>query len=174
VHLKGHFGPLRHATDHWRERSKADEEVNAAVINTSSGSGTFIPNPGQFNYGAAKAGIAAMTIIAASELERIGVRVNAICPEARTRATLATPGPIGEMMKAPTDPEALDVYAPDHVAALVAFLATADCPLTGKCFRVNGSEINEMTGWTLGPAISSDGEGWTPARVAEALSAAVA
>jgi NAD(P)-dependent dehydrogenase (short-subunit alcohol dehydrogenase family) len=168
VHLKGHFAALRHATDHWRERSKAGEEVKGAVINTMSGSGTTHPNPGQLNYGAAKAAIAAMTLVAAAELGRIGVRANAISPVARTRATLATPGPIGEMMKPPEDPEAFDTFHPGHVSVLVAYLATADCPITGKAYQVHGGEINELSGWTLGEAIPSDG-GWTIESVADAL-----
>ena len=101
VHVKGHFAPLRHATDHWRERSKAGEDVRGAVINTTSASGTFVPNPGQANYGAAKAAIAALTLVTAAELGRIGVRVNAIAPVARTRLTENVPGPIGELMKEP-------------------------------------------------------------------------
>src|SRR5580704_5689722 len=76
VHLKGHFGPLHWAAAHWRERAKAGEQVNAAVVNTSSGSGLH-GNAGQANYSAAKAGIAAMTVVAARELGRYGVRVNA-------------------------------------------------------------------------------------------------
>jgi NAD(P)-dependent dehydrogenase (short-subunit alcohol dehydrogenase family) len=173
VHLKGHFGPLRHATDHWRERSKAGEEVNGAVINTMSSSGTIMPNPGQVNYGAAKAGIAAMTLVAALELERLGVRVNAIAPVARTRATLATPGPIGEMMKRPEDPSALDTYAPGWASVLVAYLASADCPLTGKAYQVHGGQIDDLTGWTVGETVTSDG-GWTIESVADALAVAVA
>jgi NAD(P)-dependent dehydrogenase (short-subunit alcohol dehydrogenase family) len=173
VHVKGHFSTLRHATDHWRERSKAGEEVKGAVVNTISGSGTYVPNPGQINYGAAKAAIGAMTLVAAAELGRLGVRVNAIAPVARTRATLATPGPIGEMMKPPEDPEALDTYHPGHVAALAAYLATEDCPLTGKAYQVHGAEINELTGWTLGEAIPSNG-GWTIDTIADALAVSVA
>src|SRR6202451_1983049 len=92
VHLKGHFVPLRHAVDHWKARSKAGEEVRGAVVNTASASGTFLPNPGQVNYGAAKAGIAAMTLVAAAELGRYGVRVNGIAPLARARLELAAPG----------------------------------------------------------------------------------
>jgi NAD(P)-dependent dehydrogenase (short-subunit alcohol dehydrogenase family) len=173
VHLKGHFSPLRHATDHWRARSKAGEEVNGAVVNTASGSGTSMPNPGQINYGSAKAGIAAMTLIAAQELGRIGVRANVIAPVARTRATVDIPGFVGEMMKPPEDPNAFDTYAPQHISPLVAFLATADCPLTGKLFEVHGGKITEMTGWTLGEPITTDGE-WTVENIAEALGAAVA
>src|SRR5436305_9989348 len=89
VHLKGHFAPTHHAAAYWRERSKAGDEVRARVINTSSPSGVF-GNVGQANYGAAKAGIAAFTIIAAQELERYGVTVNCIAPNARTRMTAGT------------------------------------------------------------------------------------
>jgi NAD(P)-dependent dehydrogenase (short-subunit alcohol dehydrogenase family) len=172
VHLRGHFSTLRHATDHWRERSKAGEEVNGAVINTMSASGTTLPNPGQLNYGAAKAGIAAMTLVAAAELGRIGVRVNVIAPAARTRATLATPGPIGEMVKAPEDPGAFDEFNPAHVAALVAFLATGDCRLTGKAYEVQGGKISELTGWTASQTFTTDGD-WTIESVADALGVAV-
>jgi NAD(P)-dependent dehydrogenase (short-subunit alcohol dehydrogenase family) len=171
VHLKGHFAPLRHATEHWRERSKAGEEVNGAVINTISASGTTVPNPGQINYGAAKAGIAAMTLVAAAELGRLGVRANAIAPAARTRATLATPGPIGEMVKAPEDPEAFDTFHPRHVSALVAYLAAADCPLTGKAFDVVGGKITELSGWTASETFTSE-EDWTVERVADVLAVA--
>src|ERR1700691_6718621 len=91
VHLKGHFLPTRYAAGYWREQVKEGHEVNASVINTSSTSG-LLGNPGQTNYGAAKAGVAAFTVIAAQELSRYGVRVNAIAPAARTRMTEATPG----------------------------------------------------------------------------------
>ena len=93
VHLKGHFAPTRHAAAHWRERSKAGDQVAARVINTSSPSGVF-GNVGQLNYGAAKAGIVGFTLIAAQELQRYGVTVNAIAPNARTRMTEAAFGEI--------------------------------------------------------------------------------
>ncbi len=172
VHLKGHFAPLRHAVDHWRARSKAGEEVKAAVINTASASGTYLPNPGQVNYGVAKAGIAAMTLVAAAELGRYGVRVNAIAPVARTRLTLATPGPIGEMFKAPVDRDTFDPYDPRHVSPLVAWLAREDCPLTGQLFAVQGGSIQPMTGWQLGDAVTTDGD-WTIDEIAARLDAAV-
>jgi len=90
VHLKGHFCPSRHAAAYWRGRFKATSApVNAKIINTASESGLY-GNAGQLNYAAAKAGIAAMTIVLARELERLGVRVNAIAPVARTRLTEAT------------------------------------------------------------------------------------
>src|SRR5947209_350084 len=99
VHLKGHFVPTRWAATYWREQSKAGKEVKASVINTSSTSG-LLGNPGQANYGAAKAGIGAFTVITAQELSRYGVRVNGIAPAARTRLTEATPG-LGDIVQPP-------------------------------------------------------------------------
>jgi NAD(P)-dependent dehydrogenase (short-subunit alcohol dehydrogenase family) len=160
VHLKGHFAALRHAVDHWKARAKAGEEVRAAVVNTASGSGTYMPNPGQVNYGAAKAGIAAMTLVAAAELGRYGVRVNGIAPVARTRLTLATPGPLGEMFRQEAAADALDPFDPKHVSPLVAWLATEDCPLSGQLFAVQGGSIQPMRGWELGEPITTDGD-WT-------------
>src|SRR5262249_53209871 len=118
VHLKGHMAPLHHAAAYWKARTKAGHPVRASVINTASGSGTYLPNPGQVNYGAAKAGIAAMTLVAAQELDRYGVRVNAIAPVARTRLTLATPG-IGAMFAAPEEGE-FDALSPANISPLVA------------------------------------------------------
>jgi NAD(P)-dependent dehydrogenase (short-subunit alcohol dehydrogenase family) len=168
VHLKGHFAPLRHATDHWKARAKAGDDVKASVINTASASGTFLPNPGQVNYGAAKAGIAAMTLVTALELERYGVRANAIAPVARTRLTENVPGFIGEMMKAPEDPDAFDAFNPRHVSPLVAYLATAGCPITGKLFAVQGGSIQECTNWQVGAGISTAGD-WTIEHIAAEL-----
>jgi len=120
VHLKGHFAMLRHAAAYWKAKSKAGDQPNAAVINTASGSGVTLPNAGQANYGSAKAGIAALTLIAAEELERYGVRVNAIAPIARTRLTLATPG-MGSLMAEPEEGE-LDLFSPANISPLVAYL----------------------------------------------------
>jgi NAD(P)-dependent dehydrogenase (short-subunit alcohol dehydrogenase family) len=171
VHLKGHFAALRHAVDHWKARSKAGEEVKAAVINTASGSGTYMPNPGQANYGAAKAGIAALTLVAASELDRYGVRVNGIAPVARTRLTLATPGPLREFFKPPEDPSAFDPLDPRHVSPLVAWLASEDCPLTGELFAVQGGSIQRMRGWQLAEAATAEGD-WRIEGIAAQLGAA--
>ncbi len=170
VHLKGHFSPLRHAAEHWKERSKAGEDVRGAVINTASASGTFLPNLGQANYGAAKAAIAALTLVAAAELGRVGVRVNGIAPAARTRLTEDVPM-IGEMMKAPEEPGAFDPFAPEHVSPLVAYLASDACPLTGKLFAVQGGAICELHGWTVGDAITTDGP-WSFDRLADELGSA--
>ena len=116
VHLKGHFVPTRHAAAYWRQQTKEGKEVKAAVINTSSTSG-LLGNPGQSNYGAAKAGIAAFTVIAAEELVRYGVRVNAIAPAARTRMTEQTPG-LSDIVQAPRDAAAFDSWdAGQHLPA---------------------------------------------------------
>jgi NAD(P)-dependent dehydrogenase (short-subunit alcohol dehydrogenase family) len=155
VHLKGHFAMLRHAAAYWKAQSKAGDQPNAAVINTASGSGLTIPNAGQANYGSAKAGIAAMTLIAAEELERYGVRVNAIAPIARTRLTLATPG-MGSLMAEPEEGE-LDLFSPANISPLVAYLATEKCPITGKVYAVQGGAISALSGWRDTETIETDG-----------------
>jgi len=155
VHLKGHFSVLRHAAAYWKAQSKGGKQPNAAVINTASGSGLTVPNAGQANYGAAKAGIAAMTLVAAEELERYGVRANAIAPIARTRLTLATPG-MGAVMGEPEDGE-VDLFSPANISPLVAYLATEKCPLTGKVFAVQGGAISELGGWHDVSTIETDG-----------------
>ncbi|GBE66948.1 putative short-chain dehydrogenase/reductase [Mycobacterium sp. MFM001] len=167
VHLKGHFAMLRHAAAYWKAQSKAGDQPNAAVINTASGSGVTLPNPGQANYGAAKAGIAALTLIAAEELDRYGVRVNAIAPIARTRLTLATPG-MGALMDEPEDGE-LDLFSPANISPLVAYLATDKCPITGKVFAVQGGAISELAGWHDVKTIETDGP-WEIDNIAARLS----
>ncbi len=158
VHLKGHFVPTHWAANHWREQSKAGKEVDAAIVNTSSTSG-LIGNPGQANYGAAKAGIAAFTIIAAQELQRYGVRVNAIAPAARTRMTEATPG-LSDVVKAPSDTAKFDVWDPANVSPLVAYLASESCPATGKVFLVQGGKVQVFQPWTLTEMIDKN-DRWT-------------
>jgi NAD(P)-dependent dehydrogenase (short-subunit alcohol dehydrogenase family) len=156
VHLKGHFSTLRHAADHWKRRAKRGETVMAAVINTASASGTWLANPGQANYGAAKAGIAALTLVAASELGRYGVRVNAIAPFARTRMSEGVPV-VGEIVKPPAQ-GSFDAFHPRHVSPLVAYLTQEGCPVTGKLFAVQGGLIAECGGWQLGERIETDRE----------------
>jgi NAD(P)-dependent dehydrogenase (short-subunit alcohol dehydrogenase family) len=158
VHLKGHFVPTRHAAAYWREQSKAGKEVKAAVVNTSSTSG-LLGNPGQTNYGAAKAGIASFSNIAATELSRYGVRSNTIAPAARTRLTEATPG-LGDVIKAPEDVAKFDVWDPGNISPLVAYLATENCPLTGKTFFVQGGRVALFQGWTMAESIDKD-DRWT-------------
>ncbi|GAB0102416.1 SDR family oxidoreductase [Nocardia sp. JMUB6875] len=159
VHLKGHAAVLRHAAAYWKDQSKAGNQPAAAVINTASASGTTVPNAGQANYGAAKAAIAALTLVAADELARYGVRVNAIAPIARTRLTLATPG-MGEMMaaqQAGLEEGEFDAFSPANISPLVAYLATEKCPITGKVFAVQGGAISELAGWHDVKTIETEG-----------------
>ena len=162
VHLKGHFAPLHHAANYWRDQTKAGKDVKASVINTSSTSG-LLGNPGQGNYGAAKAGIAALTIIAASELGRYGIRVNALAPNARTRMTESAPGLV-DLVKEPEDAAAFDVWDPANISPLVGYLATESCPSTGKVFFVLGGTIRNFQGWTLTETLEKD-DRWTVAEL---------
>ncbi|HQU25842.1 MAG TPA: SDR family oxidoreductase [Acidimicrobiales bacterium] len=166
VHLKGHFVPLRFAAAYWRERAKAGHEVAAAVVNTSSTSG-LLGNVGQSNYGAAKAGIAALTVIAAEELGRYGVRVNAIAPAARTRMTESTPGLSDHVVK-PTDPAAFDVWDPANVSPLVAALSTRECPITGHVYFVQGGTVRLFQNWTMTETLEK-GDRWGVAELAARL-----
>jgi NAD(P)-dependent dehydrogenase (short-subunit alcohol dehydrogenase family) len=154
VHLKGHFGPTRHAAAYWRERSKAGEELRARVINTSSPSGVF-GNIGQANYGAAKAAIAGLTLIAAQELQRYGVTVNCIAPNARTRMTEETFGDI----PAPEEGE-FDPLDPGNMSPLVVALCADDAQdITGQCFFVWGGAVNVLRPWEAGELLAAD-ERW--------------
>jgi len=162
VHLKGHFVPTRHAAAYWREQTKAGKEVRASVINTSSTSG-LLGNPGQSNYGAAKAGIAAFTTIAADELVRYGVRVNAIAPAARTRMTEQTPG-LSDIVQAPADAAVFDSWAPGNISPLVAYLATVGCPATGRVFFVQGGQVRLFQPWKMTDSIDKD-DRWTVAEL---------
>ncbi len=162
VHLKGHFIPTRHAAAHWREQTKAGNEVKASVVNTSSTSG-LLGNPGQSNYGAAKAGIAAFTTIAADELIRYGVRVNAIAPAARTRMTEQTPG-LSDIVQAPADAATFDRWDAANVSPLVAYLATEDCPSNGRVYFVHGGQVRLFQPWTMTETIEQDAR-WTVAEL---------
>ena len=155
VHLKGHFAPTRHAAAHWRERSKAGDEVRARVINTSSPSGVF-GNVGQANYGAAKAGIVGFTLIAAQELQRYGVTVNAIAPNARTRMTEAAFGEI------PPPEDGFDPADPANNSPIVVALCADEAQdITGQVFFVYGGVVNMLRGWDAGELFAND-ERWDP------------
>ncbi len=167
VVLKGTAAPLHHASAYWKEQTKAGQSVQASVINTASASGTFMPNAGQANYGAAKAAVAALTLVAADELERYGVRCNVIAPIARTRLTLATPG-MGAIFAEEVEEGEFDAFAPANISPLVARLAAADCKLNGKFFAVQGGVIQEMAGWHEVSMIESDGP-WDVADLAQRL-----
>ncbi|TML77809.1 MAG: SDR family NAD(P)-dependent oxidoreductase, partial [Actinobacteria bacterium] len=189
VHLKGHFGPTRHAAAHWRERSKAGEEVRGRVVNTSSPSGVFgnvgqanygaakagtkageevrgrvvntsspsgvFGNVGQANYGAAKAGIAGFTIIVAQELQRYGVTVNCLAPNARTRMTEET-----FQMGAPA--KGFDPLDPANVSAVVVALCADEAQaITGQVFHVWGGAVNVLRGWSADELLDAPA-GWEP------------
>ena len=143
VHLKGTFAPMRHAIEHWRARQKlTGEPVNARIINTTSISGLF-GNPSQANYGAAKAGVAALTIIAARELGRLGVTCNAISPFAMTRMTEG----LGQIT-----PEQRRLGDPANNSPVVAWLASTDSQdITGRIFRIGSGFVSVMEGWENGP-----------------------
>jgi NAD(P)-dependent dehydrogenase (short-subunit alcohol dehydrogenase family) len=152
VHLKGHFATTRHAAAYWRERSKAAGDVRARVINTSSPSGVF-GNIGQTNYGAAKAGIAAFTIIAAQELARYGVTVNCLAPNARTRMTEETFD-----MSAPA--EGWDPLDPSNISPVVVALCADEAQdITGQCFHVWGGAVNALQPWDAGELFLAE-HGW--------------
>lgn len=146
VHLKGTFAPSHHAAAWWRDRSKAGEEVQARIINTSSPSGIY-GNVGQTNYGAAKAGIAAFTIIASMELARYGVTVNAIAPAALTRMTEN----LG-MGQAPDDIK--ERMQPRWISPIVTWLASVESSgVTGRVFDVTGMRLSVAEGWSRGPTV---------------------
>ena len=161
VHTKGHFVPTHWAAAYWREQTKAGKEGDRAIINTASGA--MLGNLSQFNYAAAKAAIAAMTLVAAGELGRYGVRANCLAPVARTRLTLATPG-LEDVVKAPDDPSEFDKWDPSNISPLVAYLSTEGCPFTGGVFHVGGNEVGLYGGWSLQEEdiIATDGR-WTVA-----------
>jgi NAD(P)-dependent dehydrogenase (short-subunit alcohol dehydrogenase family) len=167
VHLKGAFSVTRAAARYWRDRSKAGTIEDRAIIHTTSGSGLH-GNIGQWNYSAVKAGLAIQVVNATRELGRYGVRANAIAPIARTAPVIATPG-IGAAVAAPADPNAFDRYHPKHVAPLVAYLATADCPFTGQVFSVHGGHVGIYAGYSLGHAINSADGQWTVAELADLM-----
>ena len=157
VHLRGHFMPARAAARYWRGQSKAGQDLRPSMINTTSTSGLF-NNPGQANYGAAKTGITSLTIIAQRELDRYGVKVNAIAPAARTRLTMATPGIPEDFLRPPA--EGFDAMDPANVSPFVGYLATADCPIKGRIFYVAGGGIHLFQPFAIIDAVVKDGR-WT-------------
>ncbi|MFC5636857.1 SDR family oxidoreductase [Streptomyces bullii] len=168
VHLKGHFLPLQHAAAHWRAETKAGRTPVARVVTTSSGAG-LLGSVGQANYSAAKAGIVALTLVAAAELARYGVQVNAIAPAARTRMTERT---FAETMTAPG--AGFDAMAPENVSPLVVWLGSAaSAGVTGRVFEAEGGRITVMEGWRPGPS-ADKGARWDPAEAGETVRALLA
>lgn len=157
VHLKGTAAPAHHAAVHWRERSKAGEEVDARIINTSSPSGLY-GNVGQTNYGAAKAGIASFSIIASMELARYGVTVNAIAPAALTRMT-------EDLGMGQASDEVKEKMSPAWIAPLVTWLASSESSgVTGRVFDITGMAVSVSEGWHRGPTAEplADPESYGP------------
>lgn len=167
VHLRGTFATSHHAANFWRERSKAGAPVDARLINTSSSSGIY-GNVGQANYGAAKAGIAAFTIITSMELARYGVTVNAIAPAALTRMT-------EDLARWSGDADGgWDPRDPGNVAPLVAWLgSTASRGITGRVFNVKGGYVSVAEGWIAGPA-EDKGARWEAEELGEVVPRLVA
>jgi NAD(P)-dependent dehydrogenase (short-subunit alcohol dehydrogenase family) len=160
VHLKGHFVTTHWAAQHWRSEHESGCRVPRAIVNTTSTSG-LLGNPKASNYGAAKAGIAALTIISARELQSLDVRVNAVAPAARTRMSTGA-------WDDPSDPASFDPGDPSNVSPLVAVLAGADCAITGRVFFVAGGTVQYFEPWRLGASITRDSR-WPVDELAEAL-----
>jgi NAD(P)-dependent dehydrogenase (short-subunit alcohol dehydrogenase family) len=159
VHLKGHFCVTRHATAHWRDRAKAGDKLDARIINTSSGAG-LQGSIGQATYSAAKAGIAALTLVQAAELRRYGITSNAIAPAARTRMTETV---FAEMMAKPDS--GFDAMAPENVSPLVVWLGSAESrDVTGQVFEIAGGKLNVADGWRTGPGVDK-GARFAPAEL---------
>ncbi len=145
VHLKGTFATTHYASAYWREQVKAGNPVDGRVINTSSPSGIY-GNVGQTNYGAAKAGIAAFTVIAAQELVRYGVTVNCIAPAALTRLTAGLSGAAAD------NPELAEALSPRWISVIVTWLASAEAKnVTGRVFDVRGRDLAVAETWVKGP-----------------------
>ena len=163
VHLRGHFCVGRHAAAYWRDRAKAGEPVDARLINTSSGAG-LMGSVGQTAYAAAKAGIAAMTIVQAVELGRYGVTVNGLAPSARTRLT---EGVFVDMMKEVDS--GFDAMDPDNISPLVVWLGSPESrDVTGRLFEIEGGVLSVCDGWQHGPRIEKDRR-WEPSEVGPAV-----
>jgi NAD(P)-dependent dehydrogenase (short-subunit alcohol dehydrogenase family) len=170
VHLRGTFAPMRHAAEYWRNRSKAGETNDARIINTTSPSGIY-GNIGQANYGAAKAGIASMTVISAMELGRYGITVNAIAPAALTRMTegLGFADGSGELK-----PDEFDPNDPDNIAPLVVWLGSSgSAEITGRVFNVFGGHISVAEGWVAGPGANKN-DRWDSAELGDVIPGLVA
>jgi NAD(P)-dependent dehydrogenase (short-subunit alcohol dehydrogenase family) len=165
VHLKGTFAPTRHAAAYWREQAKAGKPVDARIINTTSPSGLY-GNVGQTNYGAAKGGIATFTIIAAAELARYGVTVNAIAPTAMTRMT----EDLSSMQELSKQAEGgFNALAPENIAPLAVWLGSPESrEITGRVFSVWGGRITVNEGWAGGPRVDRDAA-WTPGELGSVI-----
>lgn len=171
VHLKGHFCISSHAVHYWRDLSKAGKEVNARIINTTSGAG-LQGSIGQSNYAAAKAGIAALTLNQAAELGRYGITANAVAPAARTGMTNAVES-MAQMMKKPED-DSFDYWAPENVSSLLVWLGSSESSdVTGRVFESEGGKISIADGWRSTKGLDK-GARWQPAEVGEGIKKLIA
>ena len=159
VHLKGTFAPTRHAAAHWRERSKAGEQVTGRVINTTSGAG-LSGNVGQANYTAAKAGIVGFTLTASVELARLGVTVNCIAPGGATRIMGTIPG-AGVQVREPDEYDEWEPLDPKISSPVVAWLASDEAShVSGQVIRAIGETLILLKGWSYGPTVENGGTHW--------------
>jgi len=166
VHLRGHFCLANILAKRWRDLSKAGNQVDARIINTSSGAG-LQGSVGQSNYGAAKGGIATLTIIQAAELGRYGITANAIAPAARTGMTEPV---FGAVMKKPED-GSFDFFHPANVSPLVVWLGSPlSAQVTGRVFEVAGGQVSVGDGWRTGPMHDNKAR-WKPAEMTDAVNA---
>ncbi|WP_197378787.1 3-oxoacyl-ACP reductase [Mycolicibacterium mengxianglii] len=167
VHLRGHFLLTRNAATYWRDKAKKEGtggQVYGRLINTSSEAGLAGP-PGQANYGAAKAGITALTMSAARGLDRYGVRANAICPRARTAMTADVFGDVPDLAEGE-----VDELSPEHVVTLVRFLASpAAQHVNGQVFIVYGPSVTLVAAPTAEHQFTADGSAWSPAGLSDTL-----
>lgn len=168
VHLRGHFCLANLLAKRWRDAAKAGRQVDARIINTSSGAG-LQGSVGQSNYAAAKAGIAALTLVQAAELGRYGITANALAPAARTGMTEQV---FADMMKAPED--GFDYFDPTNVAPLVVWLGSAEsAQVNGRMFEAAGGMVSVADGWRTGPK-ADKGARWQPAELGAAVAGLLA
>jgi NAD(P)-dependent dehydrogenase (short-subunit alcohol dehydrogenase family) len=161
VHLKGHFNVARHAAEYWREQKKEGNDIQGRIINTSSAAG-LQGNIGQANYGAAKAGIACLTLIQAAELQRYGVTANAIAPMARTEMT--------EGLFEMDAEEDFDEFDPANISPIVVWLGSDDsADVSGRVFEVAGDWIAPADGWRTGPKKTNNRKRWEPSKIGSAV-----
>jgi NAD(P)-dependent dehydrogenase (short-subunit alcohol dehydrogenase family) len=164
THLRGHFLTLRAAARYWTDQHRAGRPVAASVINTTSRSALNAVT-GHSVYAAAKGGIISLSCVAANELAPYGVRVNCVAPAGRTGMTLGI-STLAGTVQAPEDLDAFDEWDPANVAPLVAYLATADCPLTGEVLFSRGGTVQRYAPWTPGRLVEAPRR-WTIAELAD-------
>lgn len=173
VHLRGTFAPTRHAVDYWRAKHKAGEPVaDPRIVNTSSPSGLY-GNVGQSNYGAAKAAIAALTVILSDELSRLGITVNAIAPSALTQMTAGLDAYVAKMAEI-KERTGFDAGSPANISPVVVWLASPEAAhVTGRVFNVKGGSISVAETWVAGPGVERESR-WNPGELGEVIPALLA